>query len=715
MIRGEHGVGARVSPQRSGRRRAGIAKLTAALLALAFLPAFAAAPAGAVLARIGGHDYGVTPIKGVNPASLPAVKRAVASAPASTSRARPYDKAGQLLNHGGPVMHSVDTHVIYWDPSGEFTALTKSIVNKFFSDVARDSGLASNVFAVAGQYGGVSGHALYNATFGTEESDATAYPMSGCIVPAGADTGPPYTHCITDAQLTSELSAYIAAHGLPKGPAHQYFVLLPHRVVTCLPDELVEGTIVHPCSNNYYCAYHSAISGGSASEIIYSDMPFSLLDSGYVKGCQYDGNAEVQHPNGDNTTSDEATKYADVLLKVISHEYIEAATDPLGDAWWDVTGAEIGDKCNTTGTGPGEDLNAFLPNLGGNAMSGTLFDQSINSDHFYLQSEWDNAAGACRMQPLAVSAAAFSSSPAEGVPHSPVTFQGTASDPYGNLELNWSFGDGATGTGAAPTHSYAASGSYEVTMTASDRLTGSTSGPVVDTFVVDEPPTGSFTFAPSGAASGTSVAFDGSASGDLDGSITGYTWSFGDGATGSGATIAHSYALPGQYTVTLTVIDSSLQTASASQSVTVTAPAGNAAKISANSAFTSRAAFNAVSGAITLTLALADPGTLSWLGKFPNGRFGVFAASTPKCRSGQLRLGARCRPASIVFASGRRSVAGPGTVTVVLKPSRSTLKALRTARKHRTGVPVSLTLRFQSARGGGAVIHTRVVVVRLKR
>jgi PKD repeat protein len=47
---------------------------------------------------------------------------------------------------------------------------------------------------------------------------------------------------------------------------------------------------------------------------------------------------------------------------------------------------------------------------------------------------------------------------------------------------------------------------------------------------------------------------------DGDGDILGYTWDFGDGTTASGATVSHTYAAPGIYTVTVTVSDGTTTT-----------------------------------------------------------------------------------------------------------------------------------------------------------
>jgi len=57
------------------------------------------------------------------------------------------------------------------------------------------------------------------------------------------------------------------------------------------------------------------------------------------------------------------------------------------------------------------------------------------------------------------------------------------------------------------------------------------------------------------ANEGAAVSFDGRASTDADGDPLSYLWNFGDGSTGTGPVVSHTYADNGVYTVTLTVDD----------------------------------------------------------------------------------------------------------------------------------------------------------------
>jgi PKD repeat protein len=86
----------------------------------------------------------------------------------------------------------------------------------------------------------------------------------------------------------------------------------------------------------------------------------------------------------------------------------------------------------------------------------------------------------------------------------------------------------------------------------------------------DRPPIASFTSTPSSAPTATTIKFDGTASYDLDGTVVSYSWAFGDGATGTGSILTHSYSPAKTYTVTLTVTDNGGVTGSTTSQVTIT-------------------------------------------------------------------------------------------------------------------------------------------------
>lgn len=63
--------------------------------------------------------------------------------------------------------------------------------------------------------------------------------------------------------------------------------------------------------------------------------------------------------------------------------------------------------------------------------------------------------------------------------------------------------------------------------------------------------------------------FNGTASRDIDGFIASYSWSFGDGTTGTGSSPNKQYLLPGTYTVRLTVTDNGGKSASTTRTIQV--------------------------------------------------------------------------------------------------------------------------------------------------
>jgi len=150
--------------------------------------------------------------------------------------------------------------------------------------------------------------------------------------------------------------------------------------------------------------------------------------------------------------------------------------------------------------------------------------------------------------------------PYTGTAGIPVTLDGSgSSDSDGTIaSYSWNFGDGTTGTGVAPSHTYAAAGSYTVSLTVTDdggaTNTDTTSATIDPGIVENLPPTADANGPYTGTA-GIPVTLDGSGSSDSDGSIVSYDWDFGDGNTGTGVAPSHAYAAAGSYTVSLTVTD----------------------------------------------------------------------------------------------------------------------------------------------------------------
>ena len=86
-------------------------------------------------------------------------------------------------------------------------------------------------------------------------------------------------------------------------------------------------------------------------------------------------------------------------------------------------------------------------------------------------------------------------------------------------------------------------------------------------------PQASFTASVTSGGAPLPVSFDASASSALGGTIVSYNWDFGDGQTGSGKLIDHTFAGAGTYAVTLSVVDDANVSAKTSTTITVSAPA----------------------------------------------------------------------------------------------------------------------------------------------
>ena len=117
----------------------------------------------------------------------------------------------------------------------------------------------------------------------------------------------------------------------------------------------------------------------------------------------------------------------------------------------------------------------------------------------------------------------------------------------------WNFGDGNTSSQANPTHSYAANGTYNVTLTSTNECGSVTTGETVTIFV-ESVPTADFTANDTEGCAPFTVTFNNASSANA----TSFAWTFAGGtpATSTAANPTVTFANAGTYNVTLTATNS---------------------------------------------------------------------------------------------------------------------------------------------------------------
>ncbi len=277
------------------------------------------------------------------------------SAPERAQSSLGFATSSNMSYHGGSVQLSVNAYAIYWGPGTHVIPGTyEALINRWFSDL-----------------GGTS---FYNIVTQYYEGNPPTY-LQNVTVLGGAwvDTVNPYPHAGTgtdplwDSDIQAEVERAIVANGWPNGGLNAvFFVFTAKGVESCA--DAVDCTIgtAYPV----YCAYHSGFFSGTSDVILYANMPYAgTWSSGYPYTCG------IASPSPNNDPD------ADEEISITSHEQFETATDPLGDAWYDGAGSEIGDKC------------AY--NYGTVAANGS--NVTLNGDPYLVQQEWSNAAGGCAL------------------------------------------------------------------------------------------------------------------------------------------------------------------------------------------------------------------------------------------------------------------------------------------------------------------------------
>ncbi|MRG44240.1 PKD domain-containing protein [Chitinophaga sp. SYP-B3965] len=179
------------------------------------------------------------------------------------------------------------------------------------------------------------------------------------------------------------------------------------------------------------------------------------------------------------------------------------------------------------------------------------------------------------------------------------------------VSWQWNLGNGSTSTQQSPSASYTTPGTYKVTLTVKNAAGASST--VEKTVTVWEKPQPDFTAGPAKGCIPFNVTFT-DKSNPVNGTITAYSWDFGDGATGSGSSPMHTYNNVLSPTVTLTVTNSNGCTASKQISNIVDAAATLVANFTVPDKFLCTAP-----GALTINNATTGPGNLTYLWDFGDG------------------------------------------------------------------------------------------------
>jgi len=232
--------------------------------------------------------------------------------PTKEKFAKVRSSGGQnLVNHGGPVIHSAHVVPIFWGPS--------------WGSGGSDASNASTIESYIGNYGTTSHFAVITQYYDTTGNISTSNLAGG--PKAYFDGSTPPTN-VTDAIIQSEVSKAIAAVGFDASAIYEVF--LPSSSYSS------DGTSTS-CGGPKlaYCAYHGHFAGGNG-DTKYGSMPYPSCS-----GCQSSGFSTVQN-----------------IEHFISHETREAVTDEDLNAWYDRRGSEADDKCAWSPT-PFTDSNGF--------------------------------------------------------------------------------------------------------------------------------------------------------------------------------------------------------------------------------------------------------------------------------------------------------------------------------------------------------------------
>ena len=230
---------------------------------------------------------------------------------------------GDVLYYGGPVIPSVKIVSVFW--TNQVDSTLQSGIGNFYSTLSN-----STYIDWLSEY-----NTNIKAQDGTQGTNQTisrgSYAGAVTITPEKATN--PTT--IDDTDIQAELLAQISKGTLPAPDANTLYIFhFPPNLQITLEQG---GQSAASCQD--FCAYHGATTNSTGMQIPYAVLP----DMG--GNCSFGCGA--------------STNKFDISTNVVSHEIMEAITDPFVMldtsqqaaaplAWYDLNNGEIGDICQDT-------------------------------------------------------------------------------------------------------------------------------------------------------------------------------------------------------------------------------------------------------------------------------------------------------------------------------------------------------------------------------
>jgi serine protease len=369
------------------------------------------------------------------------------------------------------------------------------------------------------------------------------YPSGGVLAGVWYDNSSASPNAATGKQIAQEAVNAAGHFGNTTAASNRYAQYIIMAPTGTQPDGF-------NTNNGGFCAWHdwngdTTLSGGGAAQSAYGDIAFTNMP--YVSDM------------GSSCGASSVKGVLDGFSIVGGHEYAETITDqnPAG-GWINLTGSryngeENGDECAWISSGQG---------------AAALVSMATGS--FAMQSSWSNDTNRCDISHPIVTGtggtpSANFTSTTSGLA---ANFSDKSTDIGGTIgSYLWNFGDNTTSSLVNPSHTYSSPGTYTVSETVTDQVSGAQSSHSGNVSVnrTGGVPTASFTY----MANGLTLTFN-DASTDLGGSIANYSWNFGDSTTSTTKSPTHTFTSAGTYTVKETVRDSvNGKTGTSSQTVSV--------------------------------------------------------------------------------------------------------------------------------------------------